>query len=148
MEYAGGSFLFIRKSACNFFAPFCIVGFGRQKACLAAPLGRWHKRILCAFYCTKHSDEPPNAKSCSALASTILESPLHRTKATYTIFFCAICQAALPDRPFDARILIEKFAIMLWRQGACRCRDPPQAENPASRILFYATITIGRKHSL
>jgi hypothetical protein len=23
-------------------------------------------------------------------------------------FFCAICQAALPDRPFDTRILIDK----------------------------------------
>ena len=47
-------------------------------------------------------------KSCSALASTILESPLHRTKATCTIFFCAICQAALQGRPFDTRILIGK----------------------------------------
>ena len=47
-------------------------------------------------------------KSCSALASTILESPLHRTKATCTIFFCAICQAALPGRPFDTRILIRQ----------------------------------------
>ena len=45
-------------------------------------------------------------KSCSALASTILESPLHRTKATCTIFFCAICQAALPGKPFDTRILL------------------------------------------
>ncbi len=57
-------------------------------------------------------------KSCSALASTILESPLHRTKATCTIFFCAICQAALPGRPFDTRILYGKKAIIpLWRRG-------------------------------
>ena len=47
-------------------------------------------------------------KSFSALASTILESPLHRTKATCTIFFCVICQAALPGRPFDIRILYMK----------------------------------------
>ena len=47
-------------------------------------------------------------KLCSALVSTILESPLHRTKATCTIFFCAICQAALPGRPFDTRIHIGK----------------------------------------
>ena len=50
-------------------------------------LGRWHKRILCAFHCTEHSDEPLKTKSCSALASTIFESPLHRTKVTCTIFF-------------------------------------------------------------
>ena len=71
-------------------------------------LGRWHKRILCAFHCTEHSDEPLKTKSCSALASTIFESPLHRTKVTCTIFFCAICQAALPDRTFDTRILSGK----------------------------------------
>jgi len=47
-------------------------------------------------------------KSCSALASTIFESPLHRTKVTYPIFFCTICQAPLPTRPFDTRILIGK----------------------------------------
>ena len=47
-------------------------------------------------------------KSCSALASTILESPLHRTKATCTIFFRAICQAALPGRPLDTPIYIGK----------------------------------------
>jgi hypothetical protein len=51
-------------------------------------------------------------KSCSALASTILESPLHRTKVTYTIFFCATCQAVLPGRPFDALIfLIKKMEL-------------------------------------
>ena len=44
-------------------------------------------------------------KSCSALASTIFESPLHRTKVTCPIFFCAICQTPPPDRPFDTRIL-------------------------------------------
>ncbi len=66
-------------------------------------------------------------KSCSALASTILESPLHRTKATCTIFFCAICQAALPGRPFDTRIHtrkvfriahIVKAIIALRRRGS------------------------------
>ncbi len=41
-----------------------------------------------------------------------------------------VCQAALPDRPFDTRIHIGKFSEF-------RCYDPPQAENPASRILFY-----------
>ena len=57
-------------------------------------------------------------KSCSALASTILESPLHRTKATCTIFFCAIRQVALPGRPFDTRIPYGKKAIIpLWRRG-------------------------------
>ena len=30
-----------------------------------------------------------------------------------------------------------KAIIALRRRGACRCHDPPQAENPASRILFY-----------
>ena len=44
-------------------------------------------------------------KSCSALASTILESPLHRTKATCTISFDAIPQAPLPRRAFVTRIL-------------------------------------------
>ena len=56
-------------------------------------------------------------KSCSALASTILESPLHRTKATCTIFFCAICQAALPGRPFDTRIHMVKSNYRTAAEG-------------------------------
>ena len=32
----------------------------------------------------------------------------------------------------------QKAIIALRRKGACRFRDPPQAENPANRILFYA----------
>ena len=56
-------------------------------------------------------------KSCSALASTILESPLHRTKVTCTIFFCAICQTALPDSPFDTQIHIGKFSqFPIWQK--------------------------------
>ncbi len=41
---------------------FYHIGFGCQKVFLAVPLGRWHKRILCAFHCTEHSDEPLKAK--------------------------------------------------------------------------------------
>ena len=62
-------------------------------------------------------------KSCSALASTIFESPLHRTKATCTRFFCAICQAALPGRPFDTRIHIGKFSeIPIWQKAIIALR--------------------------
>ena len=70
-------------------------------------------------------------KSCSALASTILESPLHRTKATCTIFFCAICQAALPGRPFDTRILLYKScANQRMPSAGGRLFQPP--------VLLYA----------
>ncbi len=54
-------------------------------------------------------------KSCSALASTIFESPLHRTKATCTIFFCSICQVALQDRPFVTWIRIGKIHLETGR---------------------------------
>ncbi len=39
-------------------------------------------------------------------------------------------------KPFDFLIWY-KIIIALRRGGACRCRDPPQAENPVNRILFY-----------
>ena len=58
----------------------------------------------------------------SALASTILESPLHRTKVTCTIFFCAICQTALPDSSFDTRIHIGKFSqFPIWQKQLSHC---------------------------
>ena len=44
-------------------------------------------------------------KSCSAEASTIYESHLHRTKVSCTNIFCANCQAHCAARAFDARIL-------------------------------------------
>ena len=79
--------------------------FGCQKVFLAVLLGRWHKKYCARLVVRSIPMSLLRRKSCSALASTILESPLHRTKATCTIFFCAICQAALPGRPFDTRIL-------------------------------------------
>ena len=45
-------------------------------------------------------------KSCSAEASTIYESHLHRTKVSCTNIFCAICQAHSAARAFDTRIII------------------------------------------
>ena len=41
---------------------FYHIGFGCQEVIPAVPLGRWHKRILYAFGCTEHSDEPLKAK--------------------------------------------------------------------------------------
>ena len=52
-------------------------------------------------------------KSCSAEASTIYESHLHRTKVSCTNIFCAICQAHSAARAFDTRILIGNYATAL-----------------------------------
>ena len=49
-----------------------------------------HKLYWLSCCCAEHSTEPPRRKSCSAKASTIYESPLHRTEAFVPTYLVSI----------------------------------------------------------
>ena len=94
------------------------------------PLGRWHKRILCKWLLY---DGEETLKSWNPMLNTIFALRDHRnapykSKTSFAAqFFCAICQAALPGRPFDTRILYGKKAV------GQNCRTAPFMRNFVQR---------------
>ena len=65
------------------------VRFRSQKVCPALPPGRWHKKILCAFHCTGHSDEPLKTKIVFSIGfhDFRVSSPSYKSYL-HNIFLC------------------------------------------------------------
>ncbi len=71
---------------------FLHMGFGCQKVCPAAPLGRLHKKIVpqnLFCYCTEHSDEPFKAKIVFSIGfhDFRVSSPSYKSHL-YNILLC------------------------------------------------------------
>ena len=67
-----------------------------------------------------------------------------RENLTYGLMRGKRAKALRPTLQFRWNPLLHKKALpgriaLRWK-GRCRWSDPPQAENPASRILFYVNI--------
>ncbi len=82
--------------------------FGCQKPCTTVFDGQSHKRICPNSIARTIPMSLLKRKSCSAVASTIFESHLHRAKVICPNFFWAIGQIKFIDRAFGIRILYKK----------------------------------------
>ena len=88
---------------------FYTIGFRCQKVFPAVLLGRWRKKILCKWLLY---DGEETLKSWKPMLNTIFAlrgSSECSVQPNAHNIFCAICQAAVPGRPFDTRITIGNY---------------------------------------